>query len=67
MIVVSCFQAAIFGAPAQQVPADTKQPATAVYAESSDSDEQPQIVDLQDATEVGQDVSKHNTIKSPLG
>lgn len=51
----SAHEAAIFGAPAQHLPAEPEQPASTAHGTSSDSDEQPQIVEIQEMTALGAD------------
>ena len=48
------------------MPAEPEQPASMAHGTSSDSDEQPQIVEIQEMTAFGEDVSKHNISKSTL-
>jgi len=57
-------QAAIFGAPAAQVPPGDDPLLSPAHATSSDSDERPQVVELHEITAFGDDVSKRNISKS---
>ena len=61
---VFCKQAAIFGAPAAQMPAEDEPLSSPARAASSDSDERPQVVELHEITAFGDDVSKRNISKS---
>ena len=65
-MLISLLQAAIFGGPVQHLPAEPEQPASMAHATSSDSDEQPQVVEIQEMIAFGEDVSTHNIRKSTL-
>jgi len=64
--VISSFalQAAIFGAPAAELPAGNASSEQLARASSSDSDEQPQVVELHEIAGFSNDVSTHNISKS---